>query len=29
VQKGSTVYVTTDPNHVHVFDTQSGARLSG
>jgi multiple sugar transport system ATP-binding protein len=29
VQKGSTVYVTTDPNHVHVFDTQTGARLSG
>jgi multiple sugar transport system ATP-binding protein len=28
VQKGSTVHVTTDPNHVHVFDTASGARLS-
>src|SRR5512144_728709 len=28
VQKGSMVHVTTDPNHVHVFDTASGARLS-
>ena len=28
LQKGSTVYVTTDPQHVHVFDTASGARLS-
>ncbi len=27
-QKGETVYVTTDPEHVHVFDTESGARLS-
>jgi len=27
-QKGETVYVTTDPRHVHVFDTESGARLS-
>ncbi len=28
VQKGSTVYVTTDPAHVHVFDTNTGERLS-
>ncbi|WP_109510510.1 ABC transporter ATP-binding protein [Nocardioides speluncae] len=27
-QKGQTVYVTTDPAHVHVFDTETGARLS-
>jgi len=27
-QKGETIYVTTDPRHVHVFDTDSGARLS-
>jgi multiple sugar transport system ATP-binding protein len=27
-QKGETVYVTTDPHHVHVFDTESGERLS-
>jgi multiple sugar transport system ATP-binding protein len=27
-QKGETVYVTTDPGDVHVFDTESGARLS-
>jgi multiple sugar transport system ATP-binding protein len=27
-QKGETVHVTTDPEHVHVFDTESGARLS-
>jgi multiple sugar transport system ATP-binding protein len=26
--KGETVYVTTDPKHVHVFDSQSGQRLS-
>jgi multiple sugar transport system ATP-binding protein len=26
--KGDSVYVTTDPQHVHVFDTESGARLS-
>jgi multiple sugar transport system ATP-binding protein len=26
--KGETLYVTTDPQHVHVFDTNSGARLS-
>jgi multiple sugar transport system ATP-binding protein len=28
VHKGDTIYVTTDPQHVHVFDTESGARLS-
>ena len=28
VHKGDTVYVTTDPHHVHVFDTDSGERLS-
>ncbi|HET9422071.1 MAG TPA: sn-glycerol-3-phosphate ABC transporter ATP-binding protein UgpC [Nocardioides sp.] len=28
IQKGSTVHVTTDPHQVHVFDTESGARLS-
>ena len=28
VQKGETLYVTTDPNQVHVFDTDSGERLS-
>jgi multiple sugar transport system ATP-binding protein len=28
IVKGSTVHVTTDPQHVHVFDTTSGARLS-
>jgi len=28
VQKGETMYVTTDPTNVHVFDTDSGARLS-
>jgi multiple sugar transport system ATP-binding protein len=27
-QKGQTVYVTTDPEHVHVFDTDTGERLS-
>jgi len=27
-QKGHTIYVTTDPAHVHVFDTASGDRLS-
>jgi multiple sugar transport system ATP-binding protein len=26
--KGEMLYVTTDPQHVHVFDTNSGARLS-
>ena len=25
--KGDTLYVTTDPEHVHVFDTDSGKRL--
>lgn len=28
VHKGDTIYVTTDPHHVHVFDTASGQRLS-
>jgi multiple sugar transport system ATP-binding protein len=28
VHKGDTIHVTTDPHHVHVFDTGSGARLS-
>ncbi|MDP9820311.1 ABC transporter ATP-binding protein [Nocardioides massiliensis] len=28
VRKGDVVHVTTDPAHVHVFDTESGARLS-
>jgi multiple sugar transport system ATP-binding protein len=28
VHKGETLYVTTDPNHVHVFDTETGERLS-
>jgi multiple sugar transport system ATP-binding protein len=28
VRKGETLYVTTDPGHVHVFDTESGERLS-
>ncbi|MDZ5660442.1 sn-glycerol-3-phosphate ABC transporter ATP-binding protein UgpC [Nocardioides sp. zg-1308] len=27
-QKGETLFVTTDPEHVHVFDTESGQRLS-
>jgi multiple sugar transport system ATP-binding protein len=27
-QKGETLYVTTDPAHVHVFDTETGERLS-
>ncbi|NUR06373.1 MAG: sn-glycerol-3-phosphate ABC transporter ATP-binding protein UgpC [Nocardioidaceae bacterium] len=27
-QKGETLFVTTDPEHVHVFDTESGERLS-
>jgi multiple sugar transport system ATP-binding protein len=27
-QKGETVYVTTDPHHVHVFDTESGQCLT-
>ena len=29
VHKGETIYVTTDPQHVHVFDTDTGERLSG
>jgi multiple sugar transport system ATP-binding protein len=28
VRKGETIHVTTDPNEVHVFDTDSGERLS-
>jgi multiple sugar transport system ATP-binding protein len=28
VGKGETIYVTTDPEHVHVFDTDTGERLS-
>ena len=28
VHKGETIYVTTDPNQVHVFDTGTGERLS-
>ena len=28
VGKGDTIYVTTDPSDVHVFDTESGLRLS-
>ena len=28
VHKGETIYVTTDPEHVHVFDTETGERLS-
>jgi multiple sugar transport system ATP-binding protein len=28
VAKGQTIYVTTDPHHVHVFDTDTGERLS-
>jgi multiple sugar transport system ATP-binding protein len=27
-QKGETMYVTTDPKNVHVFDTETGERLS-
>ena len=27
-QKGDTLFVTTDPHHVHVFDTDTGERLS-
>ena len=27
-QKGETLHVTTDPQHVHVFDTDTGERLS-
>ncbi len=28
VKKGETLFVTTDPKNVHVFDTESGERLS-
>jgi multiple sugar transport system ATP-binding protein len=28
VRRGDVIYVTTDPAHVHVFDTETGARLS-
>ena len=28
VTKGDTIYVTTDPKNVHVFDTDTGERLS-
>ena len=28
IHKGDTIYVTTDPSQVHVFDTASGERLS-
>jgi multiple sugar transport system ATP-binding protein len=28
VHKGDTIYVTTDPENVHVFDNESGERLS-
>jgi multiple sugar transport system ATP-binding protein len=28
VQKGDVIYVTTDPHQVHVFDTDTGERLS-
>jgi multiple sugar transport system ATP-binding protein len=28
MHKGETIYVTTDPANVHVFDTESGERLS-
>jgi multiple sugar transport system ATP-binding protein len=28
IHKGDTIYVTTDPKNVHVFDTESGERLS-
>jgi len=27
-QKGETIHVTTDPHHVHVFDTGTGERLT-
>ncbi|QIK67496.1 sn-glycerol-3-phosphate ABC transporter ATP-binding protein UgpC [Nocardioides sp. HDW12B] len=27
-RKGETMYITTDPHHVHVFDTDTGDRLS-
>ncbi len=28
VHRGDTIHVTTDPHHVHVFDTDTGSRLS-
>ena len=28
VHKGDTIHVTTDPHQVHVFDTDTGERLS-
>jgi multiple sugar transport system ATP-binding protein len=28
MHKGQVLHVTTDPAHVHVFDTESGERLS-
>ena len=28
LQKGETVHVTTDPDRVHVFDTETGKRLN-
>ncbi|MEI2808810.1 MAG: sn-glycerol-3-phosphate ABC transporter ATP-binding protein UgpC [Nocardioides sp.] len=28
VRKGDTIHLTTDPRNVHVFDTETGARLS-
>ena len=28
VHKGDTIHVTTDPQNVHVFDTDTGERLS-
>jgi multiple sugar transport system ATP-binding protein len=28
VRKGETIHVTTDPRNVHVFDTETGERLS-
>jgi multiple sugar transport system ATP-binding protein len=28
LQKSQTLYLTTDPQHVHVFDTETGERLS-
>ncbi|WP_122817604.1 ABC transporter ATP-binding protein [Nocardioides pantholopis] len=29
LRKGETVHVTTDPDRVHIFDTETGARLDG
>ncbi len=28
VHKGDVIHVTTEPRHVHVFDSESGERLS-